>query len=70
MLFCEYARWGYMDAENTGRTTTFTKSDLSYLADKPYGDWDRNCAYTVNVWLPGRRTYFLNRMQAVGLYQP
>ena len=70
VLFCESARWGGMDAFQTGRTTPMTKSDPGYLPDKPYGDWDRNCAYTVNVWLPGRRGYFLNRMQAVGLFQP
>ena len=70
MHFCESARWGDMDAANTGRTTPFTKSDPTYLAGKPYGDWDRATTYRVNTWLPGRRNYFLDRMQAVGLYQP
>jgi hypothetical protein len=70
VIYCESARWGYMDAENGARTTPFTKSDPTYLPDKPYGDWDRSTAYRINVWLPERRAYFLSRMQAVGLYQP
>ena len=70
VLYCESARWGSMDAIHTGRTLPMTKSDSGYLSDKPYGDWDRNTAYRVNVWLPERRAYFLDRMQAAGLYTP
>ena len=47
-----------------------TKSDSSYLPTKPYGDWDRNTGYVVNQWLPQRRNFYLNRMQAIELYQP
>ena len=69
VLFCESARWGSMDADplKTGRTEPFTKNDPTYQPTLPYGDWDRNTAYRVNVWLPERRAYFLSRMQAVGL---
>ena len=70
VLFCESARWGDTDAVRSNRTSPFSKSDPTYLPDRPYGDWDRNTAYRLNVWLPERRAYFLGRMQDVGLYQP
>ena len=68
MLFCESARWGNMDALQTARTGPMTKSDPACPADKPYGDWDRNCAYSVNVWPPERRAYYplLTALFAVG----
>ena len=68
VLFCESARWGNMDAVHTNRTSPFTKSEPAYLPGKPYGDWDRNTAYTTNIWLPARRLYFLQRMWDAGLY--
>ena len=68
VLFCESARWGYMDVMSN--PVSFTKSDTNYLVGKPYGDWDRNTSYLLNQWLPQRRTYYLSRMQTIGLYQP
>ena len=68
VVFSESARWGYMDPFTN--PVPFTKSDPGYLPGKPYGDWDRNTAYHVNVWLPERRAFYLSRMQTAGLYQP
>lgn len=65
VLFCESARWGNMD-----KTTPHTKTDGAYLAGRPYGDWDRNTGYIVNNWIPQRRAYYLQRMEALGLYVP
>ena len=49
----------------------FAKSDASYLSGNPdKGDWDRATGYTLNSWLPNRRTTYLNAMQNAGLYQP
>ena len=77
VLYSESARWGDMDAARTGDAATgqtikpgpFTKTEAGYLTAKPYGDWDRNTAYRVNTWLPSRRTYYLQKMASVGLYQ-
>ena len=70
VLFSESARWGNMDAAQAGRAAPFTKSEPTYRSDQPFGDWDRNTAYSVNVWLTDRRAYYLSRMQTVGFYQP
>ena len=70
VLFCESARWGDMDAAQTNRTTAFTKSEPAYLPDQLLGDWDRNTSYIANQWISQRRTYYLDSLQAVGLYLP
>lgn len=79
VLFCEFARWGDMDAlqpadpavpNQTAKPALMTKTDPGYLVGKPYGDWDRNTSYIINQWLPQRRTYYLDRLQSAGLYQP
>ena len=68
MPHCESPRWGYIDTATN--SAPFTKSDAGYLSDKPYGDWDRNTYYIVNQWIPQTWSYYLNRMQAIGLFQP
>ena len=61
ILYSESARWGYIDTATN--SAPFAKYDPGYLQGKPYGDWNRNTAYTTDQWLVQRRTYYLNQMQ-------
>ena len=65
VIHSESARWDYM-----AKSVPYGKDTPTYLPGKPFGDWTRATNYVKNTWLPQRRQFFLNKMQANGLYQP
>jgi hypothetical protein len=62
LIYGETTRWA-----NLRKTPGYKKSDPAYLTGQTFGDWDRNTGYLINSWIPARRGYFIQHLQAVGL---